>query len=174
MPPAPIVRPNTMRAPTSHILRWDLPKRAGLVSRSCVSSRVCSRVEASIARDQVLSMGSLTATMSLKTPKGSLGSHQRFMHVAPAPVLSRFKRLDDRVATGMEVFSCVPIWRGVATADMPACQAQAQVDPSISRPQAILTPVCMRRNGPDRAQMRVSPGALRHVSSANQQFLCIV
>jgi hypothetical protein len=49
--------------------------------------------------------------------------HLRLVNVAPAPVLARFERLNDRVRGAVKMFSSVPVRRGVTAAHMTAGQA---------------------------------------------------
>src|SRR5580692_11203033 len=64
-----------------------------------------------------------------------------FVDVAPAPVLSRLDRLDDRVLAAMIVLGRVLVLRGIAAAHMAADQAHPQMHPRISRFQTILASV---------------------------------
>ena len=82
-------------------------------------------------------------------------SHLGLVHIAPAPVLSRLEGLDDRVAACMEVFSRVLVRRGVATANVAACQAQAQMHPGSADSQAILAALGARGDRTDRLEMRI-------------------
>src|SRR4051794_8814714 len=75
------------------------------------------------------------------------------IHIAPAPVFARLERLDDRMASGVEVLGGVLVLRGVAAADVPANQALAQVDPGVPDLQAILTPVGAGRHVANFIQM---------------------
>src|ERR1700675_4083218 len=60
------------------------------------------------------------------------------IHVAPGPVLARFHRLYDRMLARMKVFGRVLVLGGIAATDVPATQAQAQVDPSVADLEAVL------------------------------------
>jgi hypothetical protein len=76
------------------------------------------------------------------------------VHVAPAPVLTRFERADDRVARGVEVLRGVLVLRGVTAAHVPAGQAEPQVDPPVSHRQALLAAVRAGCNVFDLIKMR--------------------
>src|SRR4051794_15254329 len=54
----------------------------------------------------------------------SPSSEIHLVRVAPAPVLARLERLDDRVPNAKRVGTRVPVGRGVAAADVPARQAE--------------------------------------------------
>src|SRR5436190_2707249 len=58
--------------------------------------------------------------------------------VAPAPVLARLGRADDRMGGLVEVRGRVPVRRVVAAADVPAGLAHAQMHPPAAGPQALL------------------------------------
>ena len=57
------------------------------------------------------------------------------VHVAPSPVLARFKGPHNRVLGLAEMLCGVPVLRGIAAADMAADFAKAQMDPR-SRPSS--------------------------------------
>ena len=63
---------------------------------------------------------------------------QHVIHVAVAPVLSRFEGSDNRVSRAMEVLGGVLVLRLVAATYMPANQAFTQVDPPVTGPEALL------------------------------------
>src|SRR5215470_18831364 len=63
---------------------------------------------------------------------------QLLIQVAPPPHLARLERPDHRVTGPVEVGRGVPVRGGVAAPDMPAGQAQPQVDPVRALPQAVL------------------------------------
>jgi hypothetical protein len=58
---------------------------------------------------------------------------------APAPLLSGLDRSYERMLAGPGVRARVAVGRAVTTADLAALQADAQMQPPISRGQAILT-----------------------------------
>jgi hypothetical protein len=66
--------------------------------------------------------------------------------VAPAPAFGRIVALNDRVARGVEVRTCVPIWRIVAAANVTASSAESQVNPRGAGPQALLATEGARRH----------------------------
>ena len=62
--------------------------------------------------------------------------------IAPAPSFVRFKRSHNWVVpAAVEVLGCVLSNRGVAAADMPAFQAQAQMNPALADFQALLAAI---------------------------------
>ena len=62
---------------------------------------------------------------------GSRKRHESFVGVTPRPIFARFERCGDWMIFGVEMFRRVFIDRSVATADVTATQAQAQVNPFI-------------------------------------------
>src|SRR5438270_1169004 len=64
--------------------------------------------------------------------------------VAPAPVFSWLKRLDNRVIGRVEMLRRVLVLRGIAASDMPANQALTQVNPAIANFQTVLTAIRAR------------------------------
>src|SRR5690242_4218116 len=65
-------------------------------------------------------------------------SDEGFVDIAPAPVLARLERLDDRMPVREGVGPGVPERRRVTAAHVPAGQAQAQVHPRGPQSQALL------------------------------------
>src|ERR1700728_885064 len=93
------------------------------------------------------------------------GSHVRFVDVAPAPVLARLERPDDRMPDGVGVAAGMTKRGRVAATHVPAGQAQPKVYPRGTQAQAFLAAVgCPGRHGPDKAQMRIVRG--RHSRSS--------
>src|ERR1700693_5406241 len=84
-----------------------------------------------------------------------LWSDFRLVDIAPAPILSRFEGLDDRVPAVVEMLPRMPMRRGVAAADVTAGQAQAQMHPPRPNSQAILAALGARDDVADHVQMRV-------------------
>src|SRR2546426_969456 len=68
------------------------------------------------------------------------GFHEQQVDVAPRPILSGLEASDDRMVGLVEVEGGVLPGRVVATADMPARQAQSQMDPLAARFKALLAP----------------------------------
>src|SRR4051794_10484959 len=68
-------------------------------------------------------------------------AHRQLVVEAPGPVLARLDRAHDRVPRGVVVRGRVAIGRGVAAADVPALQADAQVHPAAARGEAVLAAV---------------------------------
>src|SRR3984957_5819756 len=84
------------------------------------------------------------------------GSDIRLIEVAPAPVLARLEGLHHRVADRIRVGAGMTKWRGVAAADMPARQAQPQMDPGGADPQTFLATLGRtRHHRADQAEVRV-------------------
>src|ERR1700734_1394609 len=78
------------------------------------------------------------------------------IEVAPAPVLARLEGLDHRVRDRKRVGAGMTKWRGVAAADMPARQAQPQMDPGGADPQALLAALGrVRKHRTYQAEVRV-------------------
>ncbi len=67
----------------------------------------------------------------------SLSDH-RFVHVTPAPILSRLEGLDDRMLTFVKMLPGVLQRRGIKAADVTEGKAQAQVYPARLDSQAFL------------------------------------
>src|SRR4029077_2770118 len=61
--------------------------------------------------------------------------------VAPAPVLTRLERADDRVTARVRVGGRVPVRRAVATADVAAGEADPEVQPFAADAEAVLATV---------------------------------
>src|SRR5215831_686875 len=74
--------------------------------------------------------------------------------IAPAPALGRIVTLDDRVPGAVKVLGRVLLRRGIATTDMPAAAAKAQVNPGRAGLETFLAAEGARGHLPDRAQMR--------------------
>src|SRR2546423_6008928 len=89
--------------------------------------------------------------------------HHDLIDIAPQPVLARLERLHKRVAGGMEMLGGMLVLRRVTAADVPADEALAQMDPGISRFQAVLASVRARRHIMDFVQVRA--GCRRHYLS---------
>lgn len=64
-----------------------------------------------------------------------------FINIAPEPVFIGFKRLNDRMARGVEVFGGVLIFRIVTTADVAANFAKTQMHPGISHLQTFFATI---------------------------------
>jgi hypothetical protein len=71
---------------------------------------------------------------------------QHLVDITPAPVLPWLEGLDNRMVGRVEMLCGMLILRGIAAADMPAFQADTQVNPAISRLQTILTLLRARRD----------------------------
>src|SRR5438445_12439175 len=70
----------------------------------------------------------------------------KIVHVAVPPVLTGFVGLDDRMMLCGEVGGGVAVRRVVATADVTARHAHAEVHPAAADAQAVLAPLAARRD----------------------------
>ena len=70
--------------------------------------------------------------------RGAQLQHQ-LIHVAPAPLLTRLHRTDDRMIAGTVVGCGMTPWRVIAATDVAACLAHAQMHPMPTGGQALLT-----------------------------------
>src|SRR5690348_2731128 len=84
----------------------------------------------------------------------ALSLEVHLVHVAPAPVLARLERLDDRVTGRVEVFGGMPVLRVIAAADVAADQTFAQMDPAVAHLQALLAAVATRGHVANFVQVR--------------------
>src|SRR6266480_6907858 len=71
--------------------------------------------------------------------------HLDLVDVAPAPALPRLERGDDRMPGLLEMLGGVLVLRVVAASDVPARPAQAKMHPGVSRGEAFLAAVGVRR-----------------------------
>jgi len=67
--------------------------------------------------------------------------HRELVDEAPGPGFAGLDRADDRVTAGPAVRRGVAIGRVVAAADVAALQADAQVQPGVTRQQAVLAAI---------------------------------
>src|SRR5690242_2440017 len=91
-----------------------------------------SGAQSSKIRDASLWGSSTREQRARRDPRGAvdLGDAQGdVVDVAPAPVLAWLERADDRVLVGARVGGRVAVGRVVAAADVPAFEADAQVQP---------------------------------------------
>src|SRR5438105_15313033 len=79
--------------------------------------------------------------------------HRQLVDVAPAPILAGLDRRHDGMMRRMEMHSRVPILRVIAATDMPAGSAQAQMNPGVAEPEALLATATTRPIGPPEIQM---------------------
>lgn len=75
------------------------------------------------------------------------------IHIAPAPIFVGFNGLDDGVLGLMKVFGRMFVLGLVAAADVPAGEAQTQVNPGFAHFQTFLTARAARRDRADLVQM---------------------
>src|SRR5262245_46495729 len=68
-------------------------------------------------------------------------NERELVDVAPGPVLSGFQRADDRVGARADMCCCVAVRRVVAAPDVAAGEADAQVEPSAARAEAVFAPI---------------------------------
>jgi hypothetical protein len=73
-------------------------------------------------------------------------SDDHFVHVAPHPLLTGLKGLDDRMARVVKMFGGVFVLGVVAAANMAAGLADPQVYPGITDLQAVFAALRARRN----------------------------
>ena len=66
-----------------------------------------------------------------------------FVDIAPAPLLAGFQRFDNWMFRYMEMFCGVFVLRGIATTDVTATHAQAQVHPLIAGFQTFFASMCV-------------------------------
>src|ERR1700682_1366413 len=81
------------------------------------------------------------------------GVEHHLVDVAPAPVLARLKRSDDRVAGATEVSGSVLVRRAVAAAHMAAGHAESKMNPDGADLQAVFTTVGVGGDGADLIEM---------------------
>ena len=77
-------------------------------------------------------------------PRGSIElghEHRGPVDVAPRPLLARLERPDERVSFGVCVGRCVTVRRVVAATDVPALEADPQMEPWVPRDETLLTSV---------------------------------
>src|SRR5947209_7515268 len=82
------------------------------------------------------------------------GIERDSVDVAPAPVLARFGRLHDGVAGGVEVLRRMLVPGGVATADVAARQAEAQMHPPVPGRETLLAALRAGHHRPDFLDVR--------------------
>jgi hypothetical protein len=93
---------------------------------------------------------------------------ENLIRVAPAPILTRLKRFNDRMAGQVGMLGGMLILRVVAATYMPTGLTQAQVNPAISHLHAFLTTICARGHGVNLSNM------LTVLTHAILNFLIIV
>jgi hypothetical protein len=81
-----------------------------------------------------------------------------FIYIAPAPVFSRFERLDDRMMNLVKVFCGVLVLRAVATSNVTAREAKAQMNPGVSHFEALFAAFAAGLHFFDFAEMRAFGG----------------
>jgi len=78
----------------------------------------------------------------------------KVVQVAEIPILTRFKGPDDGMTARTEMFRGMPILRAVATPDVAAALAHAQVHPHVAGFEAFLATVAARFNVQDLVEVR--------------------
>src|SRR5947208_2522921 len=81
---------------------------------------------------------------------------QHLVDVAPAPAFRRIVAFDHGMAGGVEMRGCMLVGRVVATADMAAATADAQMQPAAAGLQALLASERARRDVLDPGNMAAS------------------
>jgi hypothetical protein len=91
----------------------------------------------------------------VRSPGKQWSSKRKFnlVNIAPAPVLSGLKGLDNRVVGGMEMLGRVLILGGVTAAHMTTAETEAQVNPGITDFQTFLAAVGTRGDLSDLVEM---------------------
>jgi len=112
-----------------------------------------------ITRSRHISRPVSTSQRRRRDPRGPLDlghEHRNAVDVAPRPLLVRFQRADQRVSRRVRVSGRVAVRRVIATSNMPALQADAQVQPRFLGGQTLLaTGHALWEDGdPDVAAMR--------------------
>src|SRR5438552_3753259 len=121
-------------------LRRSPARRAGW-RRSCggMSQEALVGVKCSVKREWPASQA--------VTSDGSV------VHIAPPPGLPRLQRAHDRVRGGPEVCRRVAMPRRVAAADVPAREAEPEVDPALAQTEALLATSGARGHIEDQLQV---------------------
>jgi hypothetical protein len=81
-----------------------------------------------------------------------------FIHVAPAPVLSRLERLDYRVPGGVEVLRGMFVLGCVATTHVAAREALSELDPRVAHLQALFAALRRGLHVPDLVRVVTASG----------------
>src|SRR5262245_41252510 len=81
---------------------------------------------------------------------------KEFVGVTPHPLFARLEGTNRRMFRRVVVLRRVLVRRGVAAADVPASQTQAQMQPTASAAQTIFTPSRAGRDFLNLIQMRAS------------------
>src|SRR5258708_28741137 len=76
-----------------------------------------------------------------------------FVHIAPDPGLSRLNGADQRMLHFVEMLGRVLVLGRVATADVPAGETQAQMNPGIARLNTLFAHMLVRRSDFDLVQV---------------------
>jgi hypothetical protein len=79
-----------------------------------------------------------------------------FIHIAPAPVFAGLERFYDRVFRLLKMLGGMPVLGRIATADMAADKTFPQMDPGISRFEALLAALATGFHLLDFSQVRTT------------------
>ena len=79
-----------------------------------------------------------------------------FVHIAPPPALRRIIAFDNRMFAALKMFRGMFVFGIVATADVTAGEAQAQMDPGVAYFQALLAAISAGFHFVDRRQVRAA------------------
>src|SRR2546426_8454607 len=114
----------------------------------CCSSwlSLCSIAAHSEGRHDPQLAASLKAVMAPSVKNRSSKLKHELVDVTPAPVLPWLERLDNRVVGRVEMLGGVLILRLVTATDMSTGETEAQMQPGVTRFQAILAPIGARRD----------------------------
>src|SRR5207244_12474106 len=93
-----------------------------------------------------------------KNSRSSVFFQHNFVDVAPHPVFARLLRADYGMLGSVKMLRGVPVLRGIATADMAASQAQAQMHPTVSHLEALFAALTLRFNFANLVNMRAGIG----------------
>jgi len=88
--------------------------------------------------------------------RGSQSIKHDFVNVTPTPILSGFKRLDDRMAGRVKVTRRMLVGRRIATPNVPTGHAKTQVNPRGADAQTVFTTTRARRDGLNLIKMRTN------------------
>ena len=120
--------PESPSAPRAWARRWRSRSRSKPTTSRSAARRAARSIRPS-SRDRGFDASS---------PRSSAGRERvplegHLVHVAPHPVLSRLQGLDDGVIGGVEVLRGVLVLRVIAASHVAAREAEAKVNPGVSR-----------------------------------------
>jgi hypothetical protein len=103
---------------------------------------------------------------------GETLGQKHFLHVAPAPFLSRFKGLHNGMLGLVKVLGGVFIFGRVTATDVTADETFPQVNPGIAHLEALLAALAAGRDLADLFDVGTSLG-FRHASSESENVLIV-